>query len=173
MDDIIRDSIRKLARPNAPAQAYLGTIIGVDWTARTCDIEPQEGGALLLDVLLSPNIGGALGIIGKPVIGADCVVMMLTPEVGLLISCAQYEQVSINGEDLGGIVKALELKQQLNKTNSLLNALITAINGTPVPEPGNGSPSALQTALKTAITGQALGDYSNIESNIFKHGTNS
>jgi hypothetical protein len=57
-----------------------------------------------------------------------------------------------------------ELKTQIEKTNNLLQALINIISGAPIPEPGNGANSALQAALTAAITGQTLGDFSNIKS---------
>lgn len=57
-----------------------------------------------------------------------------------------------------------ELKTQLDKTNVLLQALIDILNGASIPEPGNGAPSALQLALKTAIIGKALGSYTDIKS---------
>ncbi len=68
-----------------------------------------------------------------------------------------------NGGELGGITKAQELKAQLDKSNTLLNALLTVINGAPIPEPGAGAPSALQTALALAIVGKSLGTYEDIE----------
>jgi hypothetical protein len=57
-----------------------------------------------------------------------------------------------------------ELKTQLDKTNTLLQAIINIISGTVITEPGSGAPSALQTALSAAITGKTLGDYSDIKS---------
>ena len=40
----------------------------------------------------------------------------------------------------------------------------------PVNEPGNGSPSVLQAALKAALSNSALPDYSNVESDTVQHG---
>lgn len=68
-----------------------------------------------------------------------------------------------NGGTLGGLTKTQELKTQLDKSNTLIESLLAVINGTEIPEPGNGSPSALQIALSAAITGQSLGEYSDIE----------
>jgi len=62
------------------------------------------------------------------------------------------------------MVKGTELKTQLDKNNDLLQALITIINGSVIPEPGSGAASALQAALKVAITSKHLGDYTNIKS---------
>lgn len=62
------------------------------------------------------------------------------------------------------MVKGDELKTELDKTNTLLQSLIDIIKGASIPEPGNGSPSALQIALATAIGTKTLGDYSDIKS---------
>lgn len=70
----------------------------------------------------------------------------------------------------GGLTKTQELQTQLNKTNDLLTQILNIINGSTVTEPGNGAPSALQAALKVAITGKSLGDYSNIENSHITHG---
>jgi len=58
------------------------------------------------------------------------------------------------------------LQSQIEKTNNLLQSLLNVIEGASIPEPGNGSPSALQTALKAAVGSQTLGDFSNILSKI-------
>jgi hypothetical protein len=79
-------------------------------------------------------------------------------------------KIRLNDGSFGGLIKIHELQAQLNKTNSLLSALITVLKGAPIPEPGNGAPSALQLALGSAIASQSLGDYSNIENEAITHG---
>lgn len=76
---------------------------------------------------------------------------------------------SFNGGSLGGLTKTQELKTQLDKTTQLLQQLITVLSGAPIPEPGNGAPSALQTSLAAAIAGLSLGDFSNIENEKITH----
>ena len=63
----------------------------------------------------------------------------------------------------GGLVLAPELKMQSNKDKAILDALLSIINGTPINEPGSGSPSALQAALKGALTGKQSGTWNNLE----------
>lgn len=58
------------------------------------------------------------------------------------------------------------LKTEIEKTNKLLEALINIIKGPAIPEPGNGSPSALQVALNGAITAEQLGNFSDILSKV-------
>ena len=80
------------------------------------------------------------------------------------------EDIELGGANFGGLTKTPELVTQLNKNNDLLTAMLSIINGAPILEPGNGSPSALQTSLKSALTGKSLGDFSNLENEKVKHG---
>jgi len=82
---------------------------------------------------------------------------------------SEVESIVFDGGENGGLTITPKLVEELGKTNSLLQAFITVISGATVPEPGNGSPSALQIALKGAITGKQLGDYSEIENTKIKH----
>jgi len=77
--------------------------------------------------------------------------------------------VELNGKSFGGLVKGEELKTQLDKNSEILQSILTTLV-TPVPEPGNGSPSAFQAALKAALAGKAPGVFSAIESDKVFHG---
>ena len=50
---------------------------------------------------------------------------------------------------------------ETNGKNQVLDAIMEIINGAPIPEPGNGSSSAFQTALKAAITYKNEGIWEN------------
>ena len=78
--------------------------------------------------------------------------------------------IQMNDGSLGGLTKTLELQAQINKLNTLVAHLVAIINGAAIPEPGNGSPSALQAALKAAISMDEVGDFSNIENTNIKQG---
>lgn len=67
-------------------------------------------------------------------------------------------------------VKGDVLKTEIEKTNSTLQAILTILTGTPIPEPGSGSPSALQSALASALIGKTLGTFTSIENNNILHG---
>lgn len=105
-------------------------------------------------------------VVGSPIVvgkleGTDqlFVVGVITPEV-----------VELRGGDWS-MVKGEEIKAEVEKLKSLVDALISVINATPgIPEPGNGSPSAFQAAIKSAISGKSTGDYSNILNEKVKHG---
>ena len=62
------------------------------------------------------------------------------------------------------------MKSELNKNNQILQSILAVINGSPIPEAGNGATSLLQTTLKGVLVGKQIGDFSNIENNKVKHG---
>ena len=69
----------------------------------------------------------------------------------------QYEDGTYLNYDISSHTLTVQLCQgatlKVNANNQALNALLEIVNGTPINEPGNGSPSALQAALKLALTG--------------------
>ena len=110
------------------------------------------------------------GIVITPVSGSSVIVSRIGDSDEMFVEMfSDVESIVMDGGDNGGLTITPELVKQLNNTNNLLQAIITILSGAPIPEPGNGSPSALQTSLKTAITGKQLGDYSKIENTKIKH----
>jgi hypothetical protein len=79
------------------------------------------------------------------------------------IVMAASNKITMNGGGLGGLTKTKELQTQINKLNTLVQHIVTVINGVVIDEPGSGSASALQAALKTAILSDEVGDFSGIE----------
>jgi hypothetical protein len=78
------------------------------------------------------------------------------------------DTIKINGGEFGGLTITPKLVEELNKNNAILEAILQVIS-TPVNEPGNGSPSAFQFALNTALAGKQTGDFSEIENEKILH----
>lgn len=78
--------------------------------------------------------------------------------------------IELNGSDFGGLIKIEELKMQLQKNTAILNGILGTLKA-PIPEPGNGAPSAFQGALIAAVGTMQAGDFSNIENKKVKHGS--
>jgi hypothetical protein len=150
-----------------------GTVVAgsVDKSENTCDVERFEQ-PILHKCRLHSVIGSAeKTMVVYPNEGANVLVVLVnnSPTDGYVVACDDIDEVVfMNGEN-GGLTITPKLVEELGKTNQLLTGLIDIINGTQITEPGNGSPSALQAALKGAITGKALGDYSEIENEKIKH----
>lgn len=179
-DGSIRAAIQKIAGNDLDdkVQYVSCTVNFADASTRTCDCTPIGGdsGTDIPNVLLMADVDDGWLLI--PAEGSTVIVSYSTrnePYVSLFSAIDKAffvvgGVIQFNGGEFGGLTKTLELQLQLDKTNQLLTALLTVINGAPIPEPGSGSPSALQIALKTALVGQELGDYSNIENTSIIHG---
>jgi len=110
------------------------------------------------------------GLVITPVSGSSVIVSRIGDSDELFVEMfSEVESIVFDGGENGGMTITPKLVQELNKNNELLQAIVTVLSGTPIPEPGSGSPSALQTALKGAITGKQLGDFSEIENTKIKH----
>lgn len=138
----------------------------VDWDAKTMDCVGVSDDLEYYDVAL-----GFGSTDTKPALESDCLIAILegNESVAFLLYANEVDLVQFNGGENGGLTITPELVNQLNKTNELLQAIMTVISGALIPEPGNGSPSAFQTALKTAITGKQIGNYDNIEDKKITH----
>lgn len=64
------------------------------------------------------------------------------------------------GGDTDNMVRYSVLKAEYDKTKDTLDTILNILNGAPIPEPGNGAPSALQQALAGALVGKQTGDIS-------------
>ena len=150
-----------------------GVVKSVNEDTGTCvvlltvnDDEAPTEGIMLSAVSMNSN-----GFILYPAVGSNVVVGEVDgPGKWCLLKCSNLTKVHLNGDSLGGLTKTLELKTQINKLNSLVTHLVAVINGAAIPEPGSGASSALQIALKAAITADSVGDFSNIENINVKHG---
>ncbi|EAY26092.1 hypothetical protein [Microscilla marina] len=78
-------------------------------------------------------------------------------KVGDLSVQLTADKLALNGDSAGGLIKIKELKTEWNKNKAILDGLVHILSGPPIPEPGNGSPSALQVSLKGAVAGKQTG----------------
>ncbi len=83
---------------------------------------------------------------------------------------SEIESIELRGNQYGGLVIVDELRKQIDKNSAIINAIMQILNGVPLAEPGNGSPSVLQNALSAAIKGKTTADLTNIENKEVKHG---
>ena len=78
-------------------------------------------------------------------------------KVGEMSFEIQANKILLNGEDGGGLLNISEFKTEWDKSKAILDALLGVAGGTTINEPGNGSPSALQVALKAALADKQSG----------------
>lgn len=138
----------------------------------TCDCQPVDGSAIVEDVcLVTDYANNKAGFILVPSVNSLVQVSFNDDGDAFVSMVSVVDFTYLNGNDYGGLVNAKELKTQLDKNNQLLTHITSVINGTPIDEPGNGAPSALQIALQTAIVTDSIADLSNIENTTVLHGT--
>lgn len=162
------EQIRKVTKQ--PANYSLqAKVLAVNKQKNTCTVEPLNGDSIFYDIKLQAQMSNK-GLIIYPVKNSLVVITPLSETEAFVSMFSEIEDITFNKGVYGGMVKATELVKQLEKTNEVLSAILNVISGSPIPEPGNGSPSAFQIALKTAILNKQIGDYSDIENKKIKHG---
>jgi hypothetical protein len=178
-DRSIQTAISRLAGTHkGDPMCYVNAIVdSVNIDTRTCSCTVTEGQTEyeLLNVKLMSVIDDGLLII--PSINSQVKVIYSRDKESFVVQYSNIDKFYIDANDKivfnhgeNTTAKADVLKEQLNKTNELLNAILNIINGPPISELGNGSPSALQVSLQGAISDKQLGDYSEIENNNILHG---
>jgi hypothetical protein len=163
----IRKAILEIAKSDNNF-TFIANVDSVDIDSRTCDVTNIGNELEYTNVMLQAYVSHS-GIVITPKINSQVLVTMLSPTVGHVTMYSEVDIIALSGEGYGGIVKADTLKTELDKTNALLNAVVTAFN--------NWTPTgtlADSTALKALITpllvGKSTGDYSDIKNNLVKHG---
>ncbi len=156
------------------AQLRFAVCESVNWEEKTMtalgvsDDVPYEGVQLgfgYVDVKPAKNSVCLIGILE----GKEALTFLINAENIELVEVKTKDIITINGGKNGGLTITPKLVQELNKTNQVLQAVITILTGAPIPEPGNNSPSALQGALSLALTGKQVGDFSEIENKKITH----
>ena len=163
----LRDALKRNALSGEAFYSLKCTVTAVN--GNTCDAQPINEDAELLEVqLIAENsVNGALL---TPKINSVVTVSFLDVDNCFVSQYGELETVEIRGSELGGLIIAESLQGELKKNNDILQALLDILTGSPINEPGNGAPSALQISLNAALTGLSVGDFSDIENKNVKHG---
>jgi hypothetical protein len=171
----IRQRIKKFASDVGPKGTVLGKVTNLRESELLFDLEDDNSGLTYLDVRLRPVIDGTEGITLIPKEdtwalavrledGEDWYALAFGEVDKVTVKC---EQVVFNGGTKGGLVNWPDAKVQLDKTNDVVSALLTAISSwTPVPSDGG---AAFKTALTTALAGKAVGVFTGLEDTKVKH----
>ena len=151
-------------------------VTAINETDRTCDVKPLAEKAELKGIRMQASLELENGMYVKPVLNSYVLVGFTSKDKGFISVYSEIDCIKVttendfifNGGELGGLVKIEELKNVLDKIHSILNGFIQTLQ-TPIMEPGNGAPSAFQTALNTAIGSKQTGSLDNLEDEKVKH----
>ncbi len=163
-----------------PVQTFWAVCKSVDWDAKTMVAVGQTDELEYEEVSL-----GNGSIYKRPAVDTMCLLGIIENNgaIAFLIAAEKIEEtivdvdgfiikinadgMTVNGDSLGGIVKARELKTQVDKNTAILEQVQQAFElWTPVPNDGG---AALKT-IAAAFTQLPRADLSGIENDKIKHG---
>jgi hypothetical protein len=131
----------------APAPSFLAVVVSVDEEAKTAVV--KAGGLDYYDVRLSSKEGeGDMLVI--PAVNSSVLVSPIEgiPSMLSVLQFSKIEKVVFHGGKQGGMVKAQELAQEIDKIRALLEALQNAVSSwVPVPSDGGAALKSLLSAL--------------------------
>lgn len=125
----------------------LGTIAAVDESTKTCDID--DDGLMMYGIRLQSVTNAAAGILKVPKKGTAALAVKIEDGDGfMLLDCAEYEKIIINGGQNGGLINIESLVKKINTLEKDINNLknVFSKSWTPVAQDGG---AALKTAAAT------------------------
>ena len=169
LDEQLRQAIRHST--SLEDQVVPAKVLSVDLEAMTAKVAPIAAEDVpIYSVRLAATDAPAHGVICVPVVGSTVLVASIGTkwQAAYVAMVSEVEVVWIRGDQFGGLVKAPELKTQLDKTNAVVLALMQTLL-TWAPVPGDGG-AALKLAITSALAGKTLGTFVNLENTNVKHG---
>lgn len=147
----IKQAIRELTKTDDVLYSVLCKVKSVDTTNNTCDCEPINGDADLLEVrLMAQNTNGFLII---PTVNSTVVVTMINKYTGYVAMFSDIEKIYLNGDNYDGLVKVGDLVEKLNNLEDLVNDLVTKYNTHTHPYVNVSTPAVTSptTSLETTV----------------------
>jgi len=171
----IRQKLKKMASEAGPDVTLLAQVKSVDEASLTCDLYDDDSGLDFTDVRLQPVIDGNKSVVLIPKANTWALAVRVEDsDDWMVIACGEVDkwllkcdQTIINDGLNGGLVNWPDAKEQLDKTNEVVSAIVSAIT-TWVPVPNDGG-AAFKTALDAALIGKAVGMFEGLEDNKVKH----
>lgn len=173
---MIEELIKSILKRYLKVINYEAKVISVDKEADTCTVQAEDAPEIEGVKLRSMLGSSTYKLIVYPVVGSYVMVSVINNlENELFVSqvsevdeiVTDCEQITYNGGEHGGLVNWPDLKEQLDKTNEVVNAIKQAMtNWVVVPNDGG---AALKTLFNAAIAGKTTGIYEDLEDTKIKH----
>jgi hypothetical protein len=189
--DKLRKGLIRLIKEVNPYSSINGTVKAVDLNDFTCDVEPVDGGAIYNNVRLKCTINGMEdGIIMIPDVGSSVIISNIKNDpdnyyVNRFEKVVKYAlklvgggsivfdssgNITLNGGLLGGIVKINELKQELLRLETNINAIKTAAGVAIAVYSGALDGGVSASAYNSSVSSLAPQNLINLENQKVKHG---
>jgi len=154
----IRKAINELANNNDEIYSIVCNVSDVNLLTKLCACKPIDGGAVITNVRLMANNNTGFFIVPKN--NSIVVVTMINKSSGYVSMFSEVDEIQLNGNSFGGLVKVTDLTTKLNLLVTELQAQLTLIAAGIVAGGGTYTPATLSTFLQT-----------NFENTTVKHGT--
>ena len=141
----------------------------IDTTKFTCTCSPIDGSADYIEIPY--NVGAVKGFVLEPKDGSYIALTTTSETTGFVSMVSEVNQIYLNGDNEGGLVKVQDLVDRLNDIKNVVNDLITKFNSHTHPylnvtTPAFTSPTAMQEAGSVPNT-----TVSQLENTKIKHGS--
>lgn len=143
----IRKAIRSLADENDEVYSIVCNVSDVNIVTKLCNCTPIDGGAVIINVRLMAD--NKTGILITPKNNSVVIVTMINKYTGYVSMFSEVDEIQLNGNVNGGIVKVTELTTKLNLLVSELQAQLTLIALGISTAGGSYTPETLSTFNKT------------------------
>lgn len=170
MSDIldIKSALQMAAKDGSEANFILCTVESVDTAKKTCVCEPVSGGAELMGVKLMAKNQTGFYII--PSVNSH-VVVCVQNDLSYVTMFSEVDEIQLNGNNYDGLIKVVDLLNEINTRNTTLKTAITAaltsIDASIVSLGGASTSSAAFTAATASLTNILKASVIN---NTVKHG---
>lgn len=159
----LKDAIKFLSKDGSEVNIVLCSVQSVDLTKKVCVCEPISGGADLMGVKLMAK--NQIGMFIIPKINSN-VIVTIQNDLSYVSYFSEVDEIHLNGENYGGLVRIQELTNKLNALENSHNQHLALYNAHTHPETTVNTlvPATLDTNILTPTIDSEL------ENQYVKHG---
>ncbi|MBI1228220.1 MAG: hypothetical protein GC192_23505 [Bacteroidetes bacterium] len=159
----IREAIKRLAGSGKSKWLFEATVQSV--SEKTCVVFIDDLNVEDEVLLNAPGEGAICRFYPEE---KSTVVVAIMEDVSYLVAVSTISKALIGG-DKYGVIRAEDLIDQISKTNSVVQKLISVLTTPPTVAGGDGGATAFSN-VATSLAGQSVGDFSNLINDKLRHG---
>jgi len=132
--DLLWANIDEWAR-NKSIYSIVGTVVSIDETERSCEVEPVDGSANIEKVRLQASLSLTTGFVCVPSVGSFVIVTFINDTTGYISLFSEIDKilfdsdlVQFNGGGDGGLPKTSSLITKINQIENWINNFVADYN---------------------------------------------
>lgn len=147
----IKEALRAITATNDEINCIVCTVDSVDTVKKTCYCLPlDESKADLMSVRLIADVKNGFLIIPK--VGSVVIVSYISNEMTYVSMFSEVDEIQLNGDSYGGLVRVQELTDKLNNLENAFNQHLVLYNAhTHAGVTSGGSSTAVPSAVDTNV----------------------